>query len=226
MRPINFKLKAFGSFADSTEINFEDGLGDKKIFLIHGKTGSGKTTLLDAICYALYEESSGGDRKKDDFHSEFADDNQAMSVEFNFAMNDSAYKIKRVPAVKKGAKKLVELYKDNSLLASDAKDANQYIKNLLGFDAAQFRQVVILPQGKFREFLTATSQKREELLSVIFNAGFYAKVEKELENKKSGVKTFEDKLKEKEREADKISEKLLENAQILKDKEIPLDKEL
>ena len=50
--------------------------------------------------------------------------------------------------------------------------------------------------------------------------------EKELENKKSGVKTFEDKLKEKEREADKISEKLLENAQILKDKEIPLDKEL
>jgi len=183
MRPINLKLKAFGSFFKPTEINFETGLGDKKIFLIHGATGAGKTTLLDAICYALYEESSGGDRKKDDFRSEFADDKQEMSVEFNFAMNDSTYKIKRIPPIKKGAKKFVELYKDNSLLTSDAAGANQYIKNLMGFDAAQFRQVVILPQGKFREFLTATSQKREELLSVIFNAEFYAKVEKELENK-------------------------------------------
>ena len=187
MRPINLKLSAFGSFVNPTEINFESGLGGANIFLIHGSTGAGKTTILDAICYALYEESSGGGegggRDKSSFRSEFADDSQEMFVEFTFAMNNSVYRIKRIPPLKKGAKKLVELYQDNNLKTSDAAEANYCIKNLLGFNAAQFRQVVILPQGKFREFLIATSQKREELLSVIFNAGFYAQIEKALEEK-------------------------------------------
>ena len=181
MRPINLKLEAFGSFVKPTEINFDTGLGGANIFLIHGATGAGKTTLLDAICYALYEQSSGGE--KNSFYSEFAEDNQPMSVEFTFAMNNSTYRIKRVPALKKGAKKLAELYQDDNLKTSSAAETNIFIKNLLGFDAAQFRQVVVLPQGKFREFLMATSQKREEILSVIFNAGFYEIIEKALAEK-------------------------------------------
>ncbi len=198
MRPINLKLSAFGSFLKPTEINFEKGLDGAKIFLIHGPTGAGKTTLLDAICYALYEESSGGadggGRDKKNFRSEFADADQEMSVDFTFAMNDSVYRIKRTPPLKSSAKKIVELYKDDDLQTGDAREANQYIKNLLGFNAAQFRQVVLLPQGKFREFLIATSQKREELLSVIFNAGFYAAVENGLKEKSKLAKADLEKL--------------------------------
>ena len=77
-------------------------------------------------------------------------------------------------------------------------------------------------KDKYAQDLTSDVEERAKDKDVIEKS----REEKELENKKSGVKTFEDKLKEKEREADKISEKLLENAQILKDKEIPLDKEL
>lgn len=185
-------MEAFGSFLKPTEINFESGLGGANIFLIHGKTGAGKTTLLDAICYALYEDSSGGERDKSSLRSEFAEDNQPMEVEFTFAMNNATYKIKRVPALKKSAKKLVELYQDDQLKTSDATEANNFIKNLLGFNAAQFRQVVVLPQGKFREFLVATSKEREEILSVIFNAGFYETIEKALAEK---AKTADAELK-------------------------------
>ena len=77
-------------------------------------------------------------------------------------------------------------------------------------------------KDKYSQDLTSDVEERAKDKDVIEKS----REEKELENKKPGVKTFEDKLKEKEREADKISEKLLENAQILKDKEIPLDKEL
>ena len=77
-------------------------------------------------------------------------------------------------------------------------------------------------KDKYSQDLASDVEERAKDKDVIEKS----REEKELENKKSGVKTFEDKLKEKEREADKISEKLLENAQILKDKEIPLDKEL
>ena len=55
-------MTAFGAYVKPVELDFEKGLGDNKFFLIHGATGAGKTTILDAICYALYGESSGGSR--------------------------------------------------------------------------------------------------------------------------------------------------------------------
>ena len=45
---------------------------------------------------------------------------------------------------------------------------------LIGFDEDQFRQVVMLPQGQFRQLLTANSKDREEILAVLFGADRYA----------------------------------------------------
>ena len=58
MTPINLNIEAFGPYVKA-EIPFKENLGEGKIFLIHGATGAGKTTILDAICYALYGETSG-----------------------------------------------------------------------------------------------------------------------------------------------------------------------
>ena len=64
MRPERLVLSAFGSYADCTEIDFtkqRDGL-----FLISGDTGAGKTTIFDAMMYALYNKTSGGELKRVD----------------------------------------------------------------------------------------------------------------------------------------------------------------
>ena len=59
MIPVKLKIQAFASYAEAAEIDFEKL---DSLFLIHGETGAGKTAVLDAITYALYGESSGGDR--------------------------------------------------------------------------------------------------------------------------------------------------------------------
>ena len=61
MRPLKLTMQAFGAFKDKIEIIFEN-LGQNNIYLISGITGSGKTTIFDAICYALFNSSSGTNR--------------------------------------------------------------------------------------------------------------------------------------------------------------------
>ena len=60
MRPINLTIKAFGPYANTQFLNFEDNLVDSNLFLIHGATGAGKTTILDAIVFALYGSKNFG----------------------------------------------------------------------------------------------------------------------------------------------------------------------
>lgn len=188
MRPIRLKISAFGPFIKPVELNFNDGLKGEKIFLIHGVTGAGKTSILDAICYALYDKSSGGEREVDNLRAEQAKPSDKTEVEFEFALGEKIIKIRRNPrySLPKGTadiKKSVEIYENNKLKIFDNKEAETYIKNLLGFNVEQFRQVVLLPQGKFRDFLMADSSKRSEILNVIFNATLYAEIEKILKEK-------------------------------------------
>jgi len=65
-------MSAFGPYAGTEYIDFTR-LKDRSIFLIHGPTGSGKTTILDAICFALYGDSSGAEREGKQMRSQHAD---------------------------------------------------------------------------------------------------------------------------------------------------------
>ena len=56
MRPHRLRVQAFGAFAATEEVSFDDLEG---LFLLHGETGAGKTTLLDAIAFALYGRVPG-----------------------------------------------------------------------------------------------------------------------------------------------------------------------
>ena len=188
MRPIKLKMQAFGAYVKPVELNFESGLAGKKFFLIHGATGSGKTTILDAICYALYNRSSGDDRKVENLRSELADNNSNTEVEFIFALGDKIYKIFRNPGHKNphgtaNIKKSATLYIDDKFISDDVKEIDELIKSRMGFNAEQFRQVVMLPQGKFRDFLMASSNDKMKILNVIFNSALYERIEVGLKEK-------------------------------------------
>ncbi|WP_142287100.1 AAA family ATPase, partial [Bacillus sp. S1-R2T1-FB] len=62
MRPIQLIMTAFGTYKQKEVIDFDD-LGEHRIFAISGNTGAGKTTIFDAICYVLYVEASGEERR-------------------------------------------------------------------------------------------------------------------------------------------------------------------
>lgn len=202
MKPIKLKMQAFGPYVKPVELDFDKGLNGEKFFLIHGATGAGKTSILDAICYALYDKSSGGEKETNNLRSELATLDINTEVEFTFALGEKIYKIRRNPGHKmpkgKGdVKKIAELYVDGEFKTSDAKEIDELIKSRIGFNADQFRQVVMLPQNQFTKFLKAKNDEKAEILNVIFNSDLYAKIEDGLKEKADDAKKLKKELEDK-----------------------------
>lgn len=192
MRPRLLVLDAFGPYADSVELDFAR-LAGRSLFLIHGPTGSGKTTILDGICFALYGEASGGERDGEGLRSHHATSDRATSVTLEFSLGDRLYRIVRSPRQerprKRGAgtveqKPEAVLYSGSgggwSVQATGPKEVTEAVERLVGFRSGQFRQVIMLPQGRFRELLTASSSDREQILRVLFATDEYKRVEEAL----------------------------------------------
>ena len=200
MTPIKLQMTAFGSYVKPIVLDFEAGLGDEKIFLIHGTTGAGKTTILDAISYALYGETSGKARKGEDMRSKGVPDDVPTEVEFTFRLGAKTYSVWREiiyhPKRKDNKyQKKAELYHDGHLIASREVDIKNKVTELLGFNAEQFRQVILLPQGEFKKFLSADADKRQEILNVLFDSEPYQKVEAALAERAKATAETADKLK-------------------------------
>ena len=210
MRPLKLTLEAFGTFRQRTVIDFRV-LGKTNFFLIHGRTGAGKTTLLDAICYALYGEASVAGRKGDMLRSSGVEPEADTYVELDFMLAGKYYRIHRSPnyerksthntdkmTMQKMSASLWELEgvegKKKSIENGSTKVTN-YIRDLLGFGAEEFRQVVLLPQGEFRRFLFAGSNERQKILEMLFKTERFRQLEERLKDKKGKLKEKAEKLK-------------------------------
>ncbi|NMG00682.1 SMC family ATPase [Aromatoleum toluolicum] len=193
MKPCRLALQAFGPFAGREEIDF-GALPSDALFLIHGPTGAGKTSLLDGICYALYGETSGSERSAKEMRSHHAPDSVLTEVEFEFELAGTRYRIRRSPEQERtalrGKKELVktpakaELHVHDAAgtgdwtpLVSKTTEVTERIVALLGFEADQFRQVIMLPQGQFRKLLTADSRDREKILEALFSTETYKRLQ-------------------------------------------------
>lgn len=202
MRPLSLSMSAFGPFA-STQVTDFSALGSNPLFLINGPTGAGKTTILDAICFALYGKTTGDEREGSQMRCDLSVDTLLTEVTFSFALGEKQYRIRRVPeqqrAKKSGdgytvQKPEAQLYRVDSdgtehlLVASKVSEATAEIEQLTGLDADQFRQVMVLPQGKFRELLMADSKDREKIFSQLFQTQIYRKIEDKLKLQASKIR--------------------------------------
>jgi len=189
MKPLKLRMQAFGPYAGTEIIDFQL-LGERNLFLITGDIGAGKTTIFDAICCALYGETSGGERKVEEMRSHHALFSISTEISLDFALQSDLFRAyfspKQQVAKKRGDGETEQavisaLYKldevDQSseqatLIAESITLTKKEIKALLGFDVKQFRQVMMLAQGKFRELLSADSDKREEILKTLVDTEF------------------------------------------------------
>lgn len=210
MKPLRLRLSAFGAYAGTQWIDFAE-LGNQSLFLIHGPTGAGKTTLLDAMCFALYGETSGDERKADHIRSDHALPATATEVTFDFALGQDQYRIWRRPkqelpsqrgygTAAEGERKATlwlrtgccDVRDRGRVLADHWSAVDAKIRDLFGFDSQQFRQVIMLPQDKFQSLLKASSADREQIFQTLFQTEFYGKVEEAL---KDAEKTLGEQLK-------------------------------
>lgn len=201
MKLQTLELQAFGPFAGKEIIHF-DALGDNPLFLIDGPTGAGKSSILHGICYALYGETTDSERKDQGLRCDFAAGECLTSVTLTFRIKDRCYRITRVPTQMRPAKRgdgeteekasahLREVLADGTettLVAKKKKDADERIRDIVGLTAEQFRQVMVLPQGKFRELLLAKSDDRQAILSTLFETGLYKQIELLLKEKAGNI---------------------------------------
>ena len=203
MKPIRLELKEFGPYKN--EIIEWDRIINEPIFLITGKTGSGKSTLFDAITYALYNKTTGG---KDiaSLRTKTALDKDKTQVNFDFELSGKKYRIERTLAyLKAGNKNLTSgkvtlmQYNDEKLevIATKEQEVKEKIEELIGLDDKQFCQIIILPQGKFKEFLLSKSSEKKETLRSLFNTYFYQKFVEQLQEQ---AKKLDISHKQKEKE--------------------------
>ena len=203
MKPIRLELKEFGPYKN--EIIEWDRIINEPIFLITGKTGSGKSTLFDAITYALYNKTTGG---KDiaSLRTKTALDKDKTQVNFDFELSGKKYRIERTLAyLKAGNKNLTSgkvalmQYNDEKLevIASKEQEVKEKVEELIGLDDKQFCQIIILPQGKFKEFLLSKSSEKKETLRSLFNTYFYQQFVEQLQEQ---AKKLDSSHKQKEKE--------------------------
>ncbi|MBF0464948.1 MAG: SMC family ATPase [Nitrospirae bacterium] len=192
MKPLKLIIEGFGPYVNKQVIDFTV-LGNRTLFLIHGNTGSGKSTILDAICFALYGETSGNERTGTQMRSNFADGSVPTEVTFEFTVGSESYRITRNPAY---GKKLVGAalwkitdYNNPELMANKKTLADEKMITLLGFNAETFRQVVVLPQGKFRELLMSPVKERQKILEVLFKTEEYRLIEEALKEAAKDIKS-------------------------------------
>ncbi len=191
MRPVNLIISAFGPYAKKQELDFEK-LNGRNIFVITGTTGAGKTTIFDAISYALYGEASGESRENDSLRSHFAESDVETFVELDFELRGEVYKIRRSPKqpkkkvrgegfTDKDAEAVLEM--PNGKVINGVNNVNEKINEILGINKAQFKQIVMLPQGEFKKLLLANSVEREDVFRKIFNTYNFESIQKSLKEK-------------------------------------------
>ena len=187
MRPLTLTLDYFGPYRHQT-IDFTK-FNDFPVFLISGKTGAGKTTIFDAMCFALFGGTSGGDREVKQMRSDFATDDENTQVSFTFEHQQRTYEIVRAPeqiiAKKRGTGTHKQIAKVSLTVFDEAGQeieqfvkviaVQNYIRDLLQLTREQFAQIVLLPQGQFRQFLMANSDDKEKVLRDIFGTRLYSR---------------------------------------------------
>ncbi len=204
MKPLYLSFKAFGPYLEKQEIDFTK-LSQAGIYLISGQTGAGKTAILDAMSYALYGVSSGGQRG--DFLSmrcQMAKENQDTEVEFIIEVNAKVYKFTRqVRFARKNFNQTQNVFIKNSdgvfqpIYANPRQsDVTEKAIELIGLSSEQFRRVILLPQGQFEKLLTSKSDEKEAVLVSLFGTDKWQKAsqrvyEKAKENKDKILADFQ-----------------------------------
>ncbi len=181
MRPTKLTMKAFGSYGGQQTVDFESFTGG--LYLIVGKTGAGKTTIFDAICFALFGCPSGSDRTYAMLHSDYVPKSEDTVVTLEFVHQGRTYRIERSLHFRKdratgqylNCTVKAELQGPNGEAVNGATPVTARCEELLGLNVEQFRRIVMLAQGEFREFLRAGSAEKNEILGRLFDNSEYVR---------------------------------------------------
>ncbi len=188
MRPLRLLLDGFGSYREPAEVDFSD----VEFFALVGPTGAGKSTVIDGLCFALYGTVPRWG-KENVIAQALAPAANACRVCLVFESAGKRYGAVRAltrdargvvhtkraqlelldPSVPASAPLADILAASVEALAEGPDEVKAAVQQILGLSYEHFTQSVLLPQGKFSEFLHAKAAERQDLLVELLAFGVY-----------------------------------------------------
>jgi exonuclease SbcC len=167
MRPLRLEIKGFTSFRDEQVVDFESL---ESPFAIVGPTGSGKSSILDAMTFALYGDVDRVEGSDTSMQELITHGQPSLAVQFDFEVGDDRYRVlRRLP---RGGSTRIQVWRaagDDWVQAGAGSDkvttANRFLRELMGFDYDGFTRSVLLPQGKFSQFMEGKADQRRKILN-------------------------------------------------------------
>jgi exonuclease SbcC len=191
MRPVRLTLQAFGPYPGRVVLDFRAAV-EAGLFGIYGQTGSGKSTIFSAMTFALFGEPARPEQPAASLRSDHADPAVPTEVEFVFDIGDRRLVVWRRPeqprpktrgegetrsaheaclfdATGMAADAITATNRGRIIAEKKVGEVDAAIAGILGYGARQFRQIVLLPQGRFEQFLAAKTAERQAILRELFD---------------------------------------------------------
>ncbi|MEO1015148.1 MAG: SMC family ATPase [Pseudomonadota bacterium] len=207
MRPVRLTLQAFGPYASREVIDFRRAV-DVGLFGIYGRTGSGKSTIFSGMTFALFGEASKAEQDRASLRSDHAAATLITEVEFVFDVGERRFVVVRQPdqmrpkqrgegetrsqheaflfdATGLSTDDITADRRGKILAEKKVRDVDAAIVEILGYGADQFRQIVLLPQGRFEKFLSAKTIERQSILRELFDVSVYQSLMADLKEQAS-----------------------------------------
>ena len=196
MKPLRLSLQAWGPFVQKQVLDFRPIL-EEGVFGIYGATGSGKSTIFNALTFALFGKTTHSSSTQLDLRSHHCtSESMATEVELVFEIHTKRYVVRRTWSTQSHKKKAY-LFEATGKTLEELRDGfygkviaeekitqvDLKIKELLGYGAEQFKQIVLLPQGKFETFLLADTKERLGVLRDLFDVSLYRALQEQLSKK-------------------------------------------
>jgi len=196
MKLHTLELTGFGPFRETQRVDFDAFDGDG-VFLITGRTGTGKSSILDGVSFALYgtvPRYDGGDKRLRSDHSHLTDPTE---VRLEFTVGGARWRVTRAPEYDRPAKRGGGLTTETARAqldelvdgvwvgrAAKPRDVGVALGEMLGVNAQQFQQVILLAQNKFSRFLLAPGDERQRLLRTLFGTQRFEQYRDDLEQRR------------------------------------------
>ena len=192
MRPQKLSLKNFMPFRVTGDQVHEVDFSQLDLFSITGPMASGKSALIDAIVWCLYGRTARYGKST----GVISAGEQTCEVVLDFSVGERQFRaVRRTGKITESGlseREGEEWIQD----ISGALRLTTRIEELLGLDFDSFTKTVILPQGRYAEFLTSEAEKRRELLAKILELGVYTRVRDHARDVEKQARTRAETLRE------------------------------
>lgn len=171
MIPIKLDIQGLYSYKEKQTIEF-DKLTAAGLFGIFGAVGSGKSSILEAILLALYGSTERlSDRGEKNSMVNLQSDQLLLNFEFSSGKNNATTYLARYSA-KRNSKNPEDIRPAEHTFYEKVEDTWKPIaagaEELIGMKKEHFKQTVIIPQGKFREFIDQKPLDQAKMMKELF----------------------------------------------------------